>query len=74
MSEQAERLREPRWTVENRSCLRYAARLPGDEKDQAQVFCDRLLQAFGTRATRRPASNIEENLSPSVFSPSCRPN
>ena len=34
----------------------YAATLDGDEKGEAQVFCDRLFQAFGGRLPRHKPS------------------
>ena len=50
MSEVVERLKE---------FQAYAALLDGDEKGEAQVFCDRLFQAFGHKGYKESGANLE---------------
>jgi hypothetical protein len=40
----------------------YAARLKGDEKGEAQVFCDRLFQAFGHAGYKEAGASLEERI------------
>jgi hypothetical protein len=40
----------------------YARRLKGDEKGEAQVFCDRLFQAFGHRGYKEAGATLEERI------------
>lgn len=37
----------------------YAAKLDGDEKGEAQVFCDRLFQAFGHDGYKEAGATLE---------------
>src|SRR5438046_8707629 len=37
----------------------YCARLSGDEKGEAQVFCDRLFQAFGHAGYKEAGATLE---------------
>ncbi len=39
--------------------LDYAALLKGDEKGEAQVFCDRLFQAFGHKGYKEAGAELE---------------
>ena len=39
--------------------LEYAALLKGDEKGEAQVFCDRLFQAFGHKGYKEAGAELE---------------
>ena len=39
--------------------LEYADLLKGDEKGEAQVFCDRLFQAFGYKGYKETSAKIE---------------
>ncbi len=39
--------------------VRYAATLQGDEKGEAQVFCDRLFQAFGHKGYKEAGATLE---------------
>ena len=42
--------------------LGYAAILKGDEKGEAQVFCDRLFQAFGHQGYKEAGATLEERI------------
>ena len=47
-------------TVENLSrFVEYAKTLAGDEKGEAQVFCDRLFQAFGHAGYKEAGATLE---------------
>ncbi|WP_158920952.1 DNA methyltransferase [Acidisphaera sp. S103] len=47
-------------TVENiNRFISYAATLQGDEKGEAQVFCDRLFQAFGHKGYKEAGATLE---------------
>lgn len=47
-------------TVENlRAFLAYAGGLKGDEKGEAQVFCDRLFRAFGHEGYKEAGATLE---------------
>jgi Class II Aldolase and Adducin N-terminal domain len=47
-------------TAENfRELVRYAHRLSDDEKGEAQVFCDRLFQAFGHEGYKEAGATLE---------------
>jgi hypothetical protein len=47
-------------TVENLNrFVEYAATLRGDEKGEAQVFCDRLFQAFGHAGYKEAGATLE---------------
>jgi hypothetical protein len=37
----------------------YAGTLDGDEKGEAQVFCDRLFQAFGHKGYKEAGATLE---------------
>jgi hypothetical protein len=39
--------------------VRYALSLEGDEKGEAQVFCDRLFQAFGHKGYKEAGATLE---------------
>ena len=39
--------------------LDYAKTLSGDEKGEAQVFCDRLFQAFGHKGYKEAGATLE---------------
>jgi len=39
--------------------VKYAGRLKGDEKGEAQVFCDRLFQAFGHHGYKEAGATLE---------------
>ncbi len=39
--------------------LTYVRRLRGDEKGEAQVFCDRLFQAFGHEGYKEAGAELE---------------
>src|SRR5271170_2715275 len=39
--------------------LDYAKTLSGDEKGEAQVFCDRLFQAFGHKGYKEAGASLE---------------
>src|SRR5215218_3640302 len=39
--------------------VRYAQSLEGDEKGEAQVFCDRLFQAFGHKGYKEAGATLE---------------
>jgi SAM-dependent methyltransferase len=41
------------------SFVRYAATLQGDEKGEAQVFCDRLFQGFGHKGYKEAGATLE---------------
>ncbi|MEM8575030.1 MAG: type IIL restriction-modification enzyme MmeI, partial [Pseudomonadota bacterium] len=41
------------------SFLEYVALLKGDEKGEAQVFCDRLFQAFGHKGYKEAGAELE---------------
>jgi hypothetical protein len=51
LSAQAERLQQ---------FVDYAQKLKGDEKGEAQVFCDRLFQAFGHGGYREAGATLED--------------
>jgi SAM-dependent methyltransferase len=40
----------------------YTGRLKGDEKGEAQVFCDRLFQAFGHKGYKEAGATLEERV------------
>src|SRR5207249_4805738 len=40
--------------------IEYAQKLKGDEKGEAQVFCDRLFQAFGHAGYKEAGANLED--------------
>src|SRR3954454_13082290 len=40
----------------------YARTLKGDEKGEAQVFCDRLFQAFGHKGHKEAGAELEERV------------
>lgn len=40
----------------------YAASLSGDEKGEAQVFCDTLFQAFGHEGYKQAGATLEERV------------
>ena len=40
----------------------YTSSLKGDEKGEAQVFCDRLFQAFGHRGYKEAGATLEERI------------
>ena len=42
--------------------LEYHSRLSGDEKGEAQVFCDRLFQAFGHAGYKEAGATLEERI------------
>jgi hypothetical protein len=42
--------------------IEYAQTLKGDEKGEAQVFCDRLLQAFGHAGYKEAGGTLEERV------------
>ena len=42
--------------------IAYAATLDGDEKGEAQVFCDRLFQAFGHRGYKEAGATLEDRI------------
>src|SRR4051794_34270153 len=42
--------------------VRYSASLLGDEKGQAQVFCDRFFQAFGHRGYHEAGARLEDRV------------
>lgn len=47
-------------TVENlRAFVTYARGLKGDEKGEAQVFCDRLFRAFGYEGYKEAGATLE---------------
>jgi hypothetical protein len=47
-------------TLENlQDFVRYAQSLEGDEKGEAQVFCERLFQAFGHRGYKEAGATLE---------------
>ena len=47
-------------TVERLSALiEYTKKLKGDEKGEAQVFCDRLFQAFGHKGYKEAGATLE---------------
>jgi hypothetical protein len=39
--------------------IKYASTLDGDEKGEAQVFCDRLFQAFGHEGYKEAGATLE---------------
>ena len=39
--------------------VKYAKLLKGDEKGEAQVFCDRLFQAFGHKGYKEAGATLE---------------
>jgi hypothetical protein len=39
--------------------VNYASKLNGDEKGEAQVFCDRLFQAFGHEGYKEAGATLE---------------
>ena len=53
MSENADRIN---------SFLEYVKKLKGDEKGEAQVFCDRLFQAFGHAGYKEAGAVLEERI------------
>lgn len=53
MSKEVERLKE---------FVAYRAKLSGDEKGEAQVFCDRLFQAFGHDGYKEAGAVLEERI------------
>ena len=47
-------------TVDNlRRFVKYVQGLEGDEKGEAQVFCDRLFQAFGHEGYKEAGATLE---------------
>src|ERR1700720_3028782 len=40
----------------------YAGSLKGDEKGEAQVFCDRLFQGFGHQGYKEAGATLEERI------------
>ena len=42
--------------------VEYAGLLKGDEKGEAQVFCDRLFQAFGHEGYKEAGATLEERI------------
>src|SRR6266571_7214002 len=40
--------------------IEYAQKLKGDEKGEAQVFCDRLFQAFGHAGYKEAGATLED--------------
>ena len=42
--------------------VKYAQSLKGDEKGEAQVFCDRLFQAFGHAGYKEAGATLEERI------------
>jgi hypothetical protein len=40
----------------------YASKLDGDEKGEAQVFCDRLFQAFGHKGYKEAGATLEDRI------------
>ena len=40
----------------------YASLLKGDEKGEAQVFCDRLFKAFGHKGYKEAGATLEERI------------
>src|SRR3954471_4188220 len=53
MSEPVDRLNE---------FVAYVARLKGDEKGEAQVFCDRLFRAFGHDGYKEAGATLEDRV------------
>src|SRR6476646_2251942 len=45
-----------------RQFVEYARTLSGDEKGEAQVFCDRLFQAFGHEGYKEAGAILEERV------------
>src|SRR5437762_339031 len=43
-----------------RKFVEYAQKLKGDEKGEAQVFCDRLFQAFGHEGYKEAGATLED--------------
>ena len=54
-------------TVDNiKKFVDYVALLSGDEKGEAQVFCDRLFQAFGHAGYKEAGAELEFRIKKNV--------
>jgi hypothetical protein len=56
-----------------RQFVEYSKRLKGDEKGEAQVFCDRLFQAFGHGGYNEAGATLEFRGKGNRWMPRCEP-